>query len=187
MATRVLINERDGSTTPMNDRVVLDEPRHTKDDIIPAECSSGEIELILVISEANGYGREDTTGRLSATISKGYGTRRATCDEGQRVLENERRRDEVTRGAAVDEDHDGNTGNLPGQLNEAEAGSGELVDLAWYRWCTWCRAGQRRRRGRAVATLGLRRRLEGDTSLGLRRCPRGVAPLGLRRRLGWKF
>ena len=133
MTTRVLINERDSSTTPIDLRVVLYEPRHTEDDVIAAQRRGSEIEFILVVAEANGDGRQDTCSWLRATISECYGVGRATCDEGQRVFGDERRRDEVAVGAAVDESDRGYACNESSQTKEATARLRELIDLARHR------------------------------------------------------
>lgn len=123
------MNERDGSTAPVDGGVMQVQPRHTEDGIVTTECSHGEINGIGVRRDTDGDGRCHTDGSLKATISE--------CDSIGRSLETERRgetgderlRDEVAGRTAIHEDDGRAIGDEAGKFDETTAGGGELVDL----------------------------------------------------------
>jgi hypothetical protein len=97
----VLIYERDSGTTPVDDRVVVHEPRHSEDQVVTEEVGHGEVQMIGVGAEGDGDGREDTSSLLAAPIGEGDGVRRGR-GHGETVSLDETRRDEQTGRAAVE-------------------------------------------------------------------------------------
>ena len=129
----MLINERDGCTTPVDDRVVVHEPRHAEDNVVTMEVGHGEVQTIGVAAEGDGDGREDTSSALTAPIGEGDGVGRAR-GHGEAVSLGETRRGEQAGRAAVEESDGGVTSDGSGDLDERMTGLGELIDLH-LGWC----------------------------------------------------
>ena len=128
----VLIDERDGCTTPVDYWIVAHEPGHTEDHVVTVQVSESEVQAIGVAAEADGNGREDTSGLLSVTVSEGDGVGRGR-GHGEAVSLGEAGRGELTSRAAVQKCDCGLTSDDAGDLDERMAGLDELVDLL--RWC----------------------------------------------------
>jgi hypothetical protein len=124
----VLIDERDGCTTPVDHRIVAHKPRHPEDNIVTMEVGHGEVQTIGIAAEADGDGRKDTSGRLTATVGEGDGVGRAR-GHGEAVSLGVTRRSELAGRAAVDQGDSRVTSDGTGDLDERVTGLGELIDL----------------------------------------------------------
>lgn len=129
----MLINERDGCTTPVDHWIVAHEPRHTEDNVVTMEVGHGEVQTIGIAAEADGDGRKDTSGLLTATVGEGDGVGR-TRGYGETVSLGETRRGELASRATVEQSDSGVTSDDAGDLDERMTGLGELIDLH-LGWC----------------------------------------------------
>ncbi len=157
MRNVLMIEERDRGSSPIDGGVVLLEPRHAEDRIVPAQGGHGEIQTIGIRRDSDGNGVSDTIGRLVTTVGQSDGAARRRDLELaslRRETSDERRRDEVTVSAAVDEDDGGLSGNAPGKLDEDAPRSGELVNLPTNRRRRMVRAPADRTGGGEVCGRG---------------------------------
>ena len=114
----MLIDERNRCAPPIDDGVVLVQPRHAKDDIVAAEHGDGERSGILIRIETDGGSIEHAGGRLLTAIGKDDGRKRGIGANVEAMTTDEIGGNEVTGGAGVDEEGSRMRAQAASQLNE---------------------------------------------------------------------
>ena len=120
MTTVLFITERERFLSPVDDRVVLLEPRHSENDVEAAELSGDEVDRLGVGADADGCPGQDATGRGGVTVCKADSV--GMLGESEAVLGSEGRRNEIARSAAVDEHDCGVRAEGARELDESAAG-----------------------------------------------------------------
>jgi hypothetical protein len=126
MTTIVLVCKGHRLPPPIEARLVLLMPRHTQDDIVATQCDHGQIHGLEVRIDADLGSTQGAARLFGTTIIALDGVARAR--DGEPVLLDESRRNEVAGSAAVQKDYDGVTADETSQLDESTRGS-KLVDL----------------------------------------------------------
>ena len=120
VTTVLFITERERFLSPVDDRVVLLEPRHSENDVEAAELSGDEVDRLGVGADADGCPGQDATGRGGVTVCKADSV--GMLGESEAVLGSEGRRNEIARSAAVDEHDCGVRAEGARELDESAAG-----------------------------------------------------------------
>ena len=123
---------------PIDGRTVVVQPRHPEDDVEADECERDEVEVIGVRADPKRCRGHERPGRLSASVGEGDESTARLLHGGEAVTRDERRRDEVAGGAAVNEYDGGSAEERARQLDERASGMSEAVGVT---------SGGRRRRG----------------------------------------
>jgi len=132
VSTPILVAERDRFLSPIDGRIVILEPCHAEDDVEAAQLGGDEVQRLGVRADANGCLGQNAAGRGAVTVCQADGV--GMLIESQAELPSEGRRNEIARGAAVDEHDCGMGAEGARKLDELAC---ELWDGVRGRWRGW--------------------------------------------------
>jgi hypothetical protein len=139
----LMVAERERLLSPVDLRVVLLEPRHAENDVEAAECSGDEVERLGVGADADGGLGQKASGHGAVAVGHAHGER--MLGKSEAVLGSKGRRNEIARGAAVDEHDCGVRAEGARELDEDAAGLRSGGSVRVRGWC-WRGGGARRLR-----------------------------------------
>lgn len=132
VTTALFVTERERFLSPVDARSVLLEPRHPENDVEAAELSGDEVDRLGVGADADGGLGQEAARRGAVPVCEADGV--GVPGEGEAVLCSEGRRNEIARGAAVDEHDCGVRADEARELDEDAAGFGDGVSAMVREW-----------------------------------------------------